>query len=416
MLAWARSGAMALTGFANGEAQLCPAPLAACADGALACVRSLSLQPLPPELDGARLLGERAAIAGHARAGLRSSGGACRVVQAEDGALALNLARESDWDLLPAWLERDDVGDLATLEAALRECRLAPLVARGRELGLALAAVDTRHPQAARLFRLRAESASKGSSRRARPRVLDLSSLWAGPLCAHLLQLGGADVVKVESRARPDGARAGPPAFYDLLNAGKRSVALDFRSQNDRAVLLALLRAADIVIEASRPRALRQLGIEAEALLREREGLTWIALSGHGRDEPQAQWIAYGDDAGVDAGLNRIMARCCAAPLFVGDAIADPLTGLHAAALAWMSWHSGGSRLIDLSLSEVVRACIEFVPEGQRNWGAMHRAQQQLLRSAGAVIEPPRARRPQAAAAALGADNQAVFVEWSLRC
>ena len=62
------------------------------------------------------------------------------------------------------------------------------------------------------------------------PRVVDLSALWAGPLAASLLQRNGAEVIKVEDTRRPDGARRGDAAFYDLLNAGKRSVALDLSS------------------------------------------------------------------------------------------------------------------------------------------------------------------------------------------
>jgi hypothetical protein len=74
-------------------------------------------------------------------------------------------------------------------------------------------------------------------SRAARPLVVDLSSLWAGPLCTQLLQDAGARVVKLESAARPDGARFGAPAFFDLLNAGKASVALELATQHGRDAL-----------------------------------------------------------------------------------------------------------------------------------------------------------------------------------
>ena len=91
-------------------------------------------------------------------------------------------------------------------------------------------------------------------------RVVDLTALWAGPLCGDLLARGGAQVVKVESLGRPDGARRGPAAFFDQLNAHKRSVALDFTTTGGRARLAGLLVAADVVLESSRPRALDQLG------------------------------------------------------------------------------------------------------------------------------------------------------------
>ncbi|EUA16278.1 hypothetical protein I553_1253 [Mycobacterium xenopi 4042] len=72
-----------------------------------------------------------------------------------------------------------------------------------------------------------------------------------GPLCAQLLARAGAVVVKVESPARPDGTRRGEPAFFDWMNFGKLSYAVDFDKEPD--VLRQLLSAADVVIEGSRP-------------------------------------------------------------------------------------------------------------------------------------------------------------------
>jgi crotonobetainyl-CoA:carnitine CoA-transferase CaiB-like acyl-CoA transferase len=111
------------------------------------------------------------------------------------------------------------------------------------------------------------------------PLVVDLSSLWAGPLCSHLLQLAGARVIKVESSTRLDGARFGSRPFYDLLNSGKQSVALDLSTNSGRQQLQRLLWRADIVIEGSRPRALRQMGIDAEQLVCSVPGLTWVGIS-----------------------------------------------------------------------------------------------------------------------------------------
>ena len=90
--------------------------------------------------------------------------------------------------------------------------------------------------------------------------VVELGSLWAGPLCGALLRAAGATVVKVESTARPDGARRGPPAFFDLLNAGKRSVALDLSTVEGVRALTDLVAEADVVIEASRPARPRTAG------------------------------------------------------------------------------------------------------------------------------------------------------------
>ena len=118
---------------------------------------------------------------------------------------------------------------------------------------------------------------------RSTAKVVDLGALWAAPLCAQLLQEMGSRVIKVESSARPDGARAGPSHFFDLMNAGKESVALDLRTATGRSALNDLLIAADIVIESSRPRALEQMGIFAARILgtrRARFGSAFPAMDG----------------------------------------------------------------------------------------------------------------------------------------
>lgn len=398
-LRWSRSGLMALTG--ADVPLMFPAPLAACADGALAALASLGPAGALDGIDAAALLAERAAIAGYTRAGPVSPGGACRLLQASDGWIALNLARDDDWELLPAWLEAEVAADWDSLAAVVKTRELAPLIEQGRLLGLALASVaatgEGAHWQ-------RGLGANTSVARGRPPRVLDLSSLWAGPLCGHLLHQLGADVIKFESTQRPDGARNGPPAFFDLLNAGKRSVALDLRSAEGRAGLRQLIAESDIVIEASRPRALRQLGFDAEALAREYD-LTWISLSGHGRGEPQEQWIAYGDDAAVAAGLSDTLQRATGEHFIVGDAIADPVTGLHAALAAWAGWLGGGGQLVSLSLRDVVRHCLQFdLPANdevlrarQREWTAIAEA------DGGARV--PKARAPAGKVPELGAHN-----------
>jgi crotonobetainyl-CoA:carnitine CoA-transferase CaiB-like acyl-CoA transferase len=175
-----------------------------------------------------------------------------------------------------------------------------------------------------------------------------------------------------------------------------------------------LLR-ADIVIEASRPRALRQLGIDADALLRENPRLSWIALSGYGRGEPHEQWIAYGDDAGVAAGLSDTQRRASGEAVFVGDAIADPLTGLHAALAAWASYRAGGGRLVALALRDVVRHVARFdAPDDDDALRDRHR--RWTARVSADDIRPPPARRAAAPARPLGADTAAVLRDWGIAC
>jgi crotonobetainyl-CoA:carnitine CoA-transferase CaiB-like acyl-CoA transferase len=232
---------------------------------------------------------------------------------------------------------------------------------------------------------------------RRRPWVVDLSSLWAGPLCTQLLARAGARVVKVESVRRPDGARRGAPAFFDLLNGGKASLALDFERADDRARLRRLIAAADLVVESSRPRALRQLGVRDDELLAESPGLSWLSITGHGAQGPEADRVAFGDDAAVAAGL----AAACAdadGPLFCADAVADPLAGLEAAAEALRALAEGGGLRIDVSLV-----------------GAARRAYDGAVRTAAdEPVAPPRARPVRRRARPLGADGPAVLRELGL--
>jgi crotonobetainyl-CoA:carnitine CoA-transferase CaiB-like acyl-CoA transferase len=180
---------------------------------------------------------------------------------------------------------------------------------------------------------------------------VDLSSLWAGPLCTNLLHLMGADVTKVESQHRPDGARRGSQAFFELLNAGKRELVLDFRSLDGVAELRRRLTEADVVVEASRPRALEQLGIVADDLLRQTDGPTlWVSITGHGRSGDGAPRVAFGDDAAAAGGL---VAFDDVGPCFCADAVADPLTGIVAAVAAKRALRTGGRWLLDVSMAAV---------------------------------------------------------------
>ena len=186
------------------------------------------------------------------------------------------------------------------------------------------------------------------------PRVLDLSALWAGPLAAHLLWLAGADVVKVESRTRPDAMREGDKAFHALLNQGKFSVVLDFTDPSDRRALLDLIAASDIVIEAARPRALAQLGIDVADIVRTTKGLAWVTITGHGSAGEAGGWVGFGDDCSVAGGLSAALRAASGRSGFVGDAIADPLTGISTALVAWNAWLSRRGGCYGLALSEVV--------------------------------------------------------------
>jgi crotonobetainyl-CoA:carnitine CoA-transferase CaiB-like acyl-CoA transferase len=218
--------------------------------------------------------------------------------------------------------------------------------------------------------------------------------------------------VKVESTRRPDGARRGPSGLFDLLNAGKRSVALDFASTDGRRDLERLIRSADVVVESARPRALRQLGIDAERIVAETPGLSWLGITGYGRTAPEADWVAFGDDAAAAAGL--VAAMGVDPPIFAGDAIADPLTGLHAAVAALASHRAGGGRLLDVSLVGATRHALATGTD-LPSWEVVRRADASADRDEWMIasgdrrhpVRPPRSRTAACRARTLGADTQA---------
>ena len=406
--AWARSGLMALTG--DDRPQLCIAPIVSAAQGAMSLLRAMAPDGGLDDLDAATLLGERAALMGSTRAGATSPGGACHLLAVADGWLAVNLARDDDWTLLSAWLETEDVPSFDALKTMVASRSTADLVERARWLGLAVA--PEQPPISAPWCRVIAGMPWQGQAQRParRPRVVDLSSLWAGPLCSHLLHRLGAEVIKVEGWQRPDGARRGNADFFNLLHAGKQCVALDWGTPTGLAQLRALLASADIIIEGSRPRALQQLDIDAAAMVAARPGLTWVSLTGYGRSDPEADWVAFGDDAGVAAGLSRLMREQTGRSLMVGDALADPITGLHAALAAWASWCEGGSRLLSLSLVDTLRHAIGFeLPASATARRERHAQWGEWLQQQGLSAMPPQARRPYDVALSLGADNAAVL-------
>ncbi|WP_405813185.1 CoA transferase [Streptomyces sp. NBC_01390] len=280
----------------------------------------------------------RAQLAGHTLPGRTSAGGSCHLLEAADGWAAVNLARPDDLAAVPALLALLSGTEGEPLHEVAKRATAAEVAASAQLLGIAAGEHASASGPPVRIERL-------GEQRVRDPaalRVVDLSALWAGPLCARLLGLAGAQVVKVESASRPDGARAGSPGFYRWLHEGHDSLVLDFAS----GALAEVVAGADVVIEASRPRALRRLGVHAEEFLAARPGRVWVRITGYGRADDR---IAFGDDAAVAGGLTGVDAQ--GDPVFVGDALADPVTGIYAAHAAAHSLAAGGGELLGVSMS-----------------------------------------------------------------
>jgi hypothetical protein len=302
-------------------------------------------------------LTERAEILGIAPHGAVSAGGTCRLMPARNGRwVALNLARRADTELLAAWMGRAWDGPLWDVVADhLRGVDAAAAVERAQLLGIpAAVAADPPSEAGADVATVQPVRVDLGGTARRRgdPFVVDLSALWAGPLCARLLGERGARVVKVELAGRPDGARAGPPEFWSRLNGDKEDVVLDVSRAEGRSVLARLLDDADVVVTAARPRAIAGLGLDVERRVRER-GLVWVSITGYGFTGAWSDRVAFGDDAAVAGGL-AVAAGGRDAPVFVGDAVADPLAGLHAAVATGECLEGVVGAVVDVSMRDCV--------------------------------------------------------------
>ncbi len=335
--------------------------------------------------DGVGVLAERAAALHLPRATGVSCGAGTHLLAASNGWIAVSLPRADDLELIPAWLQVDasSLDTWHTVAAAVADRPASEIVARGRLLGLACSVVgeaaERTDPVLVTHFGHAAPKPLAGII------VVNLASLWAGPLCADLLRQMGARVIKVESITRPDGARLRPP-FFEALHVGQESVALDFGNQSDMQRLAQLLASADVVIEGSRPRALAQLGIDPSELI-PRGPQVWISITAHGRAAPFADWIGFGDDAAAAGGL-----VTAPPPTFFADAVADPITGLIAAATAVQLLASGGRWLADVALSRAAAS----MTGGCR------------IRALGDPVRPTM-RRERGGPLPLGGDTESVF-------
>ncbi len=360
---WWNSGLSALTGRADGPA-LGPPPglvpgvqalAASIARDSARLGRTVGVDPLG-------LMAARARLGALHRRGSVSCGGSSRLLPTADGWMAVTLARPSDWELVPAWLGLPgpvDAGDWSPVAAAVGDSGGEDLVGRTAGLGLPVARVGER--QARHDVPVGSADGIDGiTARRLAKRrppsdlgdlvVADLSALWAGPLVGALLLRAGARVVKVESSTRPDGARTGSRGHFATLDEGKDGVTVDVGTPGGRRVLHRMIDESDVVITSARPRAIEQLGLDPEDSVRHGRPRVWLSITGYGGVPGSADRVAFGDDAAAAGGL---VVRDDRGPCFCADAVADPVTGLAAAAAVLGALANGGDHLLGASMADV---------------------------------------------------------------
>ena len=203
-------------------------------------------------------------------------------------------------------------------------------------------------------------------------RVLDLTNVLAGPFCAHQLAHLGAEVVKVEAPGRGDLARqlgadpalnaAGMGVSFLAQNAGKKSVTLNLKAADGKALFLRLVESADVVLENFRPGVMARLGLDYTVLKQTRPDLVYCAISGFGQDGPWVTRPAYDQIVQGAAGVMSITGDGDSAPLRVGYPLADTIGGMTAAfAIAAALNARPRGAMIDVSMLESVIATMGWV-------------------------------------------------------
>lgn len=166
-------------------------------------------------------------------------------------------------------------------------------------------------------------------------RVLDFSRVLAGPFAGRMLSDLGADVVKIEP---PEGdvtrlwgkVVGGVPGYYHQQNAGKRNICIDLRAEGATALVLDLVRQADIVIENFRPDVMGRLGLGYERLREANPRIVMLSISGFGRDGPESHRPAYAPIIHAEAGLlDRAMRRSGGSSHDLPLSVADTNAALH---------------------------------------------------------------------------------------
>lgn len=168
-------------------------------------------------------------------------------------------------------------------------------------------------------------------------RVLDLTRVAAGPFCTMILGDFGADVVKFEASPEGDLLRSfgpfheGEGTYFLSVNRNKRSVALNFRSDEGRALLRELALKADVVVENFKPGVAEAMGLGAEELRAENPGLIYASISGFGSSGPYGDWPGVDQIAQGMSGYMSVTGTVESGPTRVGVPIGDLTAGMWAA-------------------------------------------------------------------------------------
>jgi len=205
-------------------------------------------------------------------------------------------------------------------------------------------------------------------------RILDLTHVWAGPLAVRMLSDLGAEVLKIEAPygrgpqqlpSEPIGGwLGGEPgaepwnnsALFVKLHRNRRSVCVDLKQDDGRALLLQLVAEADVLIENFSAHAMREMGLGYEVLRRANRRIVYVTMPGYGSSGPYCERVAFGPVVEPMSGLSAMLGYSPAEPRNSALAVMDPVAGTHAVAAVVTALRqrqqTGSGCRVELSLHE----------------------------------------------------------------
>ena len=204
-------------------------------------------------------------------------------------------------------------------------------------------------------------------------RVLDCSTILAGPLICQILGDFGAEVVKIEHPSRPDGMRGhghavdGHGLWWKEVGRNKRTVGLYLGAPEGAALLLELARSADVLVENFRPGTLERWGLSWEVLHEANPGLILVRVTGFGQDGPYADRPAFGTLVEAMSGFAHLTGAADGPPTLPAFGLADSIAGMAGASAVMMALYhrdarGGEGQVIDLSLLEPIMTAVGPAP------------------------------------------------------
>lgn len=201
-------------------------------------------------------------------------------------------------------------------------------------------------------------------------KVVELARILAGPWAGQILADLGAEVIKVESPEGDDTRKWGPPfienegektaAYFHCCNRGKKSVTVDFRTEEGLAAVHRLLADADIVIENFKVGGLARFGLDFESLHARYSRLIYCSITGFGQTGPYAARAGYDYIVQGMSGLMSVTGEHSTQPQKVGVAVTDIYTGIYASTGILAALHqrekTGKGQLVDMALFDVALA------------------------------------------------------------